>query len=67
MKKPPKPNPNRDVNGNLTCAFGEPWLGPHPLCREAVAYACKVPIAEVALVDLTRFRLDDAPTAEERR
>lgn len=25
---------------SLTCAFGEPWMGPHPLCEAEVDRAC---------------------------
>ena len=28
----PKPKPNQTADGQLACAFGEPWDGPHPLC-----------------------------------
>lgn len=28
----PKRLPNTTVDGALACAFGEPWLGPHPIC-----------------------------------
>lgn len=24
----------------LTCAYGEIWLGPHPLCEQATVRAC---------------------------
>lgn len=24
---------NRTDDGHLACMFGEPWLGPHPLCE----------------------------------
>lgn len=25
----------------LTCAYGEPWMGPHPLCDAAADDACR--------------------------
>ncbi len=28
--------PNRTRDGQLACAFGEPWVGPHFLCQAAV-------------------------------
>jgi len=34
--KPAKPKPsapNTTSDGQLACAFGEPWLGPHYLCQ----------------------------------
>ena len=27
---------NRTATGELACLFGEPWLGPHPLCEAEV-------------------------------
>lgn len=27
-----KPTLNRTADGQLACAFGEPWMGEHPLC-----------------------------------
>lgn len=39
----------------LTCAYGEPWLGPHPLCQAELARACGVPISEVLLPDFSNY------------
>ena len=27
---------NTTVDGQLACAFGEPWLGPHFICQAAI-------------------------------
>lgn len=39
-KKKPAPAtkraPNTTEDGGLACAFGEPWMGPHPLCEAEV-------------------------------
>jgi hypothetical protein len=34
MPKQPKSKPklNQRADGTLTCALGEDWIGPHPLC-----------------------------------
>lgn len=29
------------VDTGLTCAFGEPWMGEHPLCDAETARACE--------------------------
>lgn len=29
-----------DPEVGLTCAYGEPWLGEHPLCDQEVVRAC---------------------------
>ena len=26
---------------SLTCAFGEPWIGPHPKCAAETELACR--------------------------
>ncbi len=39
----------------LTCAFGEPWLGPHPLCRAEIARVCGVSIEDVRDPGLSAF------------
>lgn len=31
---------NTTVDGALACAFGEPCLGPHPLCEAETARSC---------------------------
>ncbi len=33
--------PNTTATGEMACANGEPWLGPHPICQQQVeaAYA----------------------------
>jgi hypothetical protein len=51
-----KGKPNTTATGELACAFGEPWLGPHPLCRAEVARVCGVPIEDVPLNDLSHLR-----------
>lgn len=28
------------VDGGLVCAFGEPWMGPHPLCDADTERGC---------------------------
>lgn len=33
--------PNTTPDGALACAFGEPWLGPHPLCEAETERACQ--------------------------
>ncbi len=42
-----KPLPNTTAGGELACAFGEPWLGPHPLCEAETDRACRQFDAEV--------------------
>ena len=51
-----KPKPNTTVTGGLACAFGEPWLGPHPICRAHTAAACGVPIEDVPEPDFSHLR-----------
>ncbi len=36
-----KPLPNTTAGGELACAFGEPWMGPHPLCEDETDRACR--------------------------
>lgn len=31
---------NRTDSGELACAFGEPWMGDHPLCRDETDRLC---------------------------
>lgn len=50
-----KPTPNTTADGQIACAFGEPWLGPHPLCQADTARICGVPIDEVLLPDFSRY------------
>ena len=40
----------------LVCSFGEPWLGPHPLCRAETARVCECPIEDVPDPDLSHLR-----------
>lgn len=35
----------------LVCAFGEAWMGPHPLCEAELARGCAVFAAAVARDD----------------
>jgi hypothetical protein len=45
-----KPNaPNTTVDGQLACAFGEPWMGPHPICAAETARICGVPVSYVSV------------------
>lgn len=39
----------------LVCAFGEPWLGPHPLCAAETSRVCGVPVSEVPIPDYSRY------------
>jgi len=32
--------PDTAFDISLTCAFGEPWMGPHPLCEAEVERLC---------------------------
>lgn len=48
MAKAPTRQPNTTVDGGLACAFGEPWLGPHPLCDAETDRACRAFDADVA-------------------
>lgn len=41
MAKTPKRQPNTTVDGALACAFGEPLMGPHPLCDAETERACR--------------------------
>lgn len=43
-----KREPNTTIDGALACAFGEPWLGPHPLCEAETERACLAFDADVA-------------------
>lgn len=36
----PKPKLNQRADGTLTCALGEDWIGPHPLCDAETARVC---------------------------
>jgi hypothetical protein len=47
--------PNTTVDGQFACAFSEPWLGPHPLCRAETARVCGVPIADVPVPDFSAY------------
>lgn len=47
--------PNMTEDGRFACAFGEYWLGPHPLCQAEVARVCGCEIADVPLPDYSRF------------
>ena len=66
-RKKPQPKPNSTASGELACAFGEPWLGPHPLCQAETARICGVPITEVLLPDFSRYRADapDEPSVDD--
>lgn len=46
--KPSKRAPNTTADGALACAFGEPWMGSHPLCEAETERACRQFDAEVA-------------------
>jgi hypothetical protein len=48
---PTTPTPNRTPDGQIACAYGEPWLGPHPICRQKTAEACGVSIHRVPEAD----------------
>ncbi len=53
--------PNQTAAGELACALGEPWLGPHPLCRAETARICGCPVEDVALPDLSAYRPAGGP------
>lgn len=55
-QKPKKRAPNTTEDGELACSFGEPWLGPHPLCRAHTAQTCGVPIEDVLLPDFSHLK-----------
>lgn len=55
MSKTTQRTPNRTPDGGLACAWGEPWLGPHPLCRAHTAATCGVPIEDVPLPDFSKY------------
>jgi hypothetical protein len=60
---------NTTVDGQLACAFGEPWLGPHHLCAAATAAICGVPVSEVPFPDYSHLlpkRLNAAPVEDNR-
>ncbi len=48
-----KQNLTRD--GRIACAFGEPWIGAHPICQVHTAAICGVPISEVPLPDFSHL------------
>lgn len=50
-----KRKPNTTDDGGLACAYGEYWLGPHPLCQAEVARICGCEISDVPLPDYSRF------------
>ena len=37
----PLKGPEPSNASTLTCAFNEPWLGPHPLCEAETARGCR--------------------------
>jgi hypothetical protein len=40
-KKPQQQEEDKETSGApLTCAFGEPWIGPHPLCQAQLTRDC---------------------------
>lgn len=47
--------PNTTTDGRIACAFGEYWLGPHPICRAHTADVCGVPIEDVLLPDFSAY------------
>jgi hypothetical protein len=55
VSKATKRKPNTTVDGELACMFGEPWLGPHPLCRLDLARTLGCPIEDVELVDYSHL------------
>ena len=57
--------PNTTEDGRLACAFGEYWLGPHPLCQAEVARICGCEISDVSLPDYSRFDVPIAVTQGE--
>lgn len=42
-------------DAHLTCANGELWLGPHPMCQAETARICGVPVSEVLLPDYSKY------------
>jgi hypothetical protein len=56
LTRQPQPlKPNTTSDGQLACAFGEPWMGPHYICQAATAAICGVPISEVSLPDYSHL------------
>ncbi len=55
MTKAKRP-PNTTIDGKLACAFGELWIGPHPLCRAETARICGSSIEEVPDHDLSHLK-----------
>lgn len=43
------------LDRTLRCALGEVFLGRHPLCQQATANLCSVPLSEVPLPDYSRY------------
>ena len=47
--------PNTTDDWRLACAFGEYWLGPHPLCQAETARVCGCEIADVPFPDYSSY------------
>lgn len=47
--------PNTTEDGRFACAFGEYWLGPHPLCQAETARMSGCDLSDVRLPDYSRF------------
>ena len=54
------PKPNRTIDGAIACAFFEPWIGAHPLCRQHTADICGVPVEDVPLPDFSHLLKEDS-------
>ena len=59
-----KAQPNRTKDGQLACAFNEPWLSCHVLCAAETARICGVPVSDVLVPDLSRLALALEPDPE---
>ena len=46
---------SKNVPRELTCAFNETWLGPHPLCAAETARVCGIPVEDVPVPDFSKF------------
>ena len=49
---PPKRKLNTTEDGQLACAYGEPWMGEHPLCDAAHEPGYSICVSEEEVIDL---------------
>ena len=55
--KAPKRKPNTTEDGQLACAYGEPWMGEHPLCEAAHAPLFHLEVNEAQCFELSVGRI----------